>query len=65
MTDKPLSCPDCWNIFTRFKMFLKLKDRERLQDTRDWAIEHVDTHARGYAPGNVTPEVKEIAEEKR
>jgi len=56
-----IDCWKCWKIIALFKIHRDNNDRERLEATRDWAREHVDTHRRGMAHGEVKDEVKAIA----
>ena len=61
-TDKPLPCPTCAKLSLWQRLFKR--DAERMADTRDAAKQHVISHERGLAHGQVTREVKQIAEER-
>lgn len=59
-----IDCWKCLEIIALFKIHRDNNDRERLQDTRDWARQHVSFHNAGLAHGQLTPGVQQIANEK-
>lgn len=61
--DKPLPCPTCAKLTLWQKLFGR--DIERVGDLREAAQQHVKFHAAGLAKGEVSREVKEIAEANR
>lgn len=61
MTTNKLPCVDCEKITLWQKIFKRERNAERLANNRETAIEHVDTHRRGMAHGEVKDEVKAIA----